>query len=260
MDRLVGSPCCLPKVLRTELFRMYGDLKFTKFEGFCTWCTAQHDFRGDPAEAREEAAAYGMEITSFHLPQINEDIDAGIRDAVEAARFASQLSDRPAVLFKAATREIFARATKPFLNAIEGLAVVPVVQNHKGTAITTLDDYRDVLESADDLRLKGLLEVGHFARVDTPWSAGWDLLQDRIGLIHVNDIRDGASVRFGTGTVDFEGLFQRILSAGYAGNIVVELELATRDTEIEPTLRGLEAALVLLDEVWSKIMTSVSPQ
>ncbi len=258
MERLVASPCCLPKTPRAELYEMYRGLGFSKFEGFCTWCTAQHDFRGDPGEARREAAAYGLEITSFHLPQINEDIDAGIRDAVVASRFAAALSDHPAVLFKAASREIFARAAKPFLDAIGEIAVVPVVQNHKGTAITTLEDYRDVLASADDLRLKGLLEVGHFARVGTSWSDGWELLQNRIGLIHVNDIRDGASVLFGTGTVDFEGLLQRIHSTGYAGNIVVELELATRDTQQEPTLRGLEAALVFLDELWSGVQIAAS--
>ncbi len=260
MDRLVASPCCLPKAPRTELYAVYRDLGFSKFEGFCTWCTAQHDFRGDPAEARAEAAAYGMEITSFHLPQINEDIDAGIRDAVEAARFASQLSDHPTVLVKAASREIFASATKPFLDAIEGIAVVPVVQNHKGTAITTLEDYRDVLKRTDDLRLKGLLEVGHFERVGTHWSDGWDLLQNRIGLIHVNDIRDGASVCFGTGTVDFAGLLRRIHATGYSGNIVVELELATRDTQQEPTVQGLTAALVFLDDLWAKLESSAAPQ
>jgi sugar phosphate isomerase/epimerase len=239
---------------RAELYALYRELGFTKYEGFCTWCVAQHDFRADPAAAREEAARYGLEITSFHLPQIGEDIEAGLADALTAARFASQLSDNPPVLFKAASREIFARATRPFLDALEGegIRVVPVVQNHKGTAITTLEDYREVLASANDPRLKGLLEVGHFARVGTPWNAGWELLEGRIGLIHVNEIREGASVLFGTGEVDFAGLLKQIKASGYAGHIVVELELATRDTEIPPTINGLRDALTLLDELWEQ--------
>lgn len=252
-ERLVCSPCCLPRVPRTELYALYRELGFSNYEGFCSWCVAHHDFRGDPKFARDEAADFGLRITSFHLPQINDDIDAGLEECLTAARFASQLSERPAVLFKAVNREIFAKATQPFLNALEreDIQVVPVVQNHKGTAISSLDDYREVLEFTNDSRLHGVLEVGHFARVGTPWQDGWNLLEGRLGLIHINEIKDGESVHFGTGTVDFSGLFTRIKASDYPGNIVVELELPNRDVEISPTIDGLRDTLDLLADIWA---------
>jgi sugar phosphate isomerase/epimerase len=121
------------------------------------------------------------------------------------------------------------------------------VQNHRGTAISTLEDYQEVFDSLDnDPRLKAVLEVGHFHRVGVSWQTGWEFLFDRIALIHVNDIRDGKSVHYGTGEVDFAALMQKIKTSNYTGEIVVELELETRDTNPKETLDGLKSAVTLL--------------
>jgi len=109
-----------------------------------------------------------------------------------------------------------------------------------------LADFRQVLDAIDDPRMKAILEVGHFQRVGANWRDGWDLLGARLALIHVNDIRDGRSVPFGTGEVDFAGLMKQVRQKGYAGNIVVELELATHETQPQVTLDGLRDATDLL--------------
>ena len=252
-ERLAGSPCCLPKQSREFLYSAYRQIGFTKWEAFSSWAEARHEWTGDPDEARREAAGKGIAITSYHLPPIGDDLDAGIANALDAARFAARLgTPKIPVLFKANTREIFAKVGKRFLDALdeEGIDVLPVVQNHKGTAITTLEDYREVLDSINDPRLKGILEVGHFQRVGVSWKQGWDFLGDRIGLIHVNEIReDGQSVHFGTGEVDFAGLMKQIRESDYAGNIVVELELEKRDPPDE-TLQGLQRAFNLLCDLY----------
>ena len=125
-----------------------------------------------------------------------------------------------------------------------------MLQNHKGSAITTLQDFREVLRAVNDPHMKAVLEVGHFQRAGVHWRDGWDLLGERIALIHVNDIRDGESVPFGTGTVDFAGLMKQIKQSGYAGNIVLELELATHETQPQITLDGLRHAADLLCELY----------
>ena len=113
---------------------------------------ARHDGTGEPAAARAEAAGYGMQITSYHLPRIEQDIETGLANALAAARYAARLGDGVVVLFKAQLRDIFAQTAGRFLDAVERerLGVVPVLQNHAGTAISTLEDFRDVLGTVND--------------------------------------------------------------------------------------------------------------
>ena len=74
-----------------------------------------------------------------------------------------------------------------FLDAIEGLGVTPVVQNHSGTAVSSLADAREVHEGIADGRMKALLEVGHFHAAGVLWPDACDYLGDRIVLVHVKD-------------------------------------------------------------------------
>jgi sugar phosphate isomerase/epimerase len=244
-DRLVASPCCLPKTPLTELLPRYRELGFTKFEGFSRWAEARLDFRADPRGIRRQFAEAGFRVTSFHLPPVTEDAAGSLADALAAARFAAALGEGVKVLFKASSKEVLIETARPFLDAVEagGVAVVPVLQNHLGSAISSLEDYREVLARIADPRMQAVLEVGHFQRAGVDWRAGWELLEGRIALIHVNDIRDGRSVHFGTGQVDFPGLMKLIKSSGYTGDIVVELELENAITVPDETLAGLKAAI-----------------
>lgn len=240
MSRLVGSPCCLPGMATEDLFPAYREIGFTKYEAFSTWAAARHEWTGDPRKARDFAAGHGLRITSYHLPQIGE--DGNLDAALDAARYASQLGDNVITLFKAATRETFGRTGRAFLDAVADLDITPVLQNHAGSAITTLADFEEVLDRIDDPRMRAILEVGHFRRVGVDWRAGWNLLGGRIALIHVNEIRDGQSVPYGTGGTDFTGLLRHVKATGWTGDIVVELELPTHETNPEITLAGLRDA------------------
>lgn len=255
-DRLVASPCCLPSMPQAELFAACQRLGFRNYEAFSHWAACRHEWTLDPAAVRQTAADYGLTITSYHLPPISDDVEASLANAIAAARFASKLGDDVKVLFKANSRDLFAQVGKRFLDALdeESIAVTPVLQNHKGSAITTLEDYREVLESIDDPRMKCILEVGHFQRIGVDWRTGWDLLGDRIALFHVNDIRDGDSVPIGEGDVDFAGLLSHIKQTGHSGKIVVELELATRkdNAAAQQTLDGLALGIERLNELYAK--------
>jgi sugar phosphate isomerase/epimerase len=245
IERLVGSPCCLPDATEETLFPAYRKLGFHKFEGFSSWAACRHEWTSDPAEARERAARHGLRFTSYHLPPLNDDVETSLANAIAAARFAAALGAK-IVLFKAQRRELFKLAGRRFLDSIEreGLGLTPVLQNHAGSAITTLDDYRDAFAAFDDdPRIRAILEVGHFQRVGQHFQKGWDFLGDRVALIHVNEIRAGKSVKYGTGEVDFEGLVRAIKKNAYAGDVVVELELENHRENPEETLEGLKSAI-----------------
>jgi sugar phosphate isomerase/epimerase len=253
-DRLVSSPVYFPHWPLEKVLSSCRELGFSKFEGFTEWSASKLDWRGDPAGPRQRAESMLLRFSSFHLPTIGNEIDAGLANALTAARFAAGLG-ASIVLFKAASLEIYARTIPRFLDALDeaNLGLTPVLQNHFGTAISTLDDYERALASvADDPRMKALLEVGHFQRAGISWKRGWDYLGDRVALIHLNEIRAGQSVLFGAGEVDFPGLMRRVKTSGYPGDIVVELELPNRESNPEETIDGVEEAIKFLENCYRK--------
>jgi sugar phosphate isomerase/epimerase len=254
LTRLVGSPCCLPGLGERELFSTYRALGFTKYEGFSVWPECKHPWTGDAEAAKQRAAEQGLRFTSYHLAPISEDVEKSFEDAVAGARFAERLGAE-IVLFKAKTLELFESVGKRFLNTLksERINVRPVLQNHAGSAISTLADFERAIAAFDgDPAIEAILEVGHFQRVGIHWKAGWDLLRERVALIHVNEIRAGKSVHYGTGEVDFAGLIQYVKSSGYTGNIVVELELPNSQTDVPETVRGLEQAIAMLRKLYAE--------
>lgn len=249
-NQLVCSPACIPQWTLEQILPAYAALGFTKFEAFCTWCQSALDIQKPCADVLKLAKVHGMSFTSMHLPPITNDTNTTIDAAIATARYAESIG-ATVVLFKADSQASYIRGAKPFLDRLESeqIAVTPVLQNHRGTPITTLEDFSQVIKGVNDPRMKTLLEVGHFQRVGVGWKQGYDLLGESIALVHINDIDDaGQSVPFGTGKVDFSGLFTHLAAQGYEGNIVVELELSTRNTDAQRTLDELGKALVHLKQ------------
>ncbi|HEX4139336.1 MAG TPA: TIM barrel protein [Candidatus Methylacidiphilales bacterium] len=255
LQRLVGSPCCLPAMEKHDLFRALQKLGLTKYEAFSVWTKCRHEATGYAAAERRLAADYGLAITSYHLPLITrQDTEGSFHAALEAGRFASRLG-AGIVLLKAAEKNLFGAAGRRFLDAVEAenLKLTTVLQNHADSAISTVQDYRDVFAMLDhDPRMKAVLEVGHFRRMGVSWREGWDALGERIALIHVNEIRDKKSVLYGTGEVDFAGLMAQVKKSTYAGDIVVELELEDHAAAPEKTLEGLRHAVALLAQLYEE--------
>jgi sugar phosphate isomerase/epimerase len=230
MDRLVASPACNPEMSLDEALAAYAGLGFTQFEAFTSWAQSALDLAQDPQVYRDKAARYGMRFTSFHLPPIDEDATS-LERALRAARFAADLGAR-VVLYKATSRPRYIEAAGPFLDGIAGLGLVPVVQNHYGTPVTTLEDVREVHRGIDDARMRALLEVGHFHSAGVHWREAAEFLGDRIALVHIKDQVGRQSVPYGTGEVDLPGLFAYLRRQGYAGNYVLEMEVADRENTL----------------------------
>lgn len=251
-DRLVSSPVYFPHLPLEPVLEACSGLGFTNFEGFTEWAACRLDWRDDPAKPRRLAESLGLRFSSFHLPTARSGADIEVDDLMVAARYGAGLGAR-VVLFKAASRELYGSVGPRFLDALtaSGLGLTPVLQNHRGGPIQTLDDFKEVLQRLKyDSRMKTLLEVGQFHRAGVEWRNGWEWMGGRIALIHVNDIKDGQSVPYGTGEVDLRGLMHRVRTSGYEGDIVVELELPNRGTARDETLEGVRKAVEHLESLY----------
>jgi sugar phosphate isomerase/epimerase len=237
-DRLVISPCCNPQEPSERLFPAYAELGYSAMEAFTSWCAAALDWRQDAAALRDRAAAHGLRWTSLHLPVIGADAATGIADAIAAARFAAALGVE-VVLVKAQTLAQHLACDGAVVAAVCDLGLVPVVQNHRGSAIETMDHVATVLDGVGDDRLGVLLEVGHYHSVGQHWLPAWERDRARIALVHIKDQIGPRSVPYGTGEVDLPGLFSRLSTDGYTGRFVVELELEDRSlAHTTPHLRA----------------------
>ncbi len=236
-DKLVVSPCSNPEMPLDEALAAYSQIGFTRFEVFTSWAKSAFDVDRDPAGYVEHGRRYGMSFASMHLPPVGDDLADSLDAAVRAARFAEAIG-AGVVLFKATSRPSYIRAAGRFLDATEGVRVTPVLQNHAGSPISSLDDFREVIGGIGDPRMKSLLEVGHFHAVGVGWREAADLLGDSIALVHIKDQIAAQSVPFGTGEIDLPALFAHMRSVGYTGDYVVEMEVQDRQN----TLRYLSDA------------------
>ncbi len=224
MIQLAVSPCSNPELTLEGALAAYRGLGFHRIELFTSWAQSAVDAAGDGARCKDLLAKYGFGVSSLHLPPLTEHLDVSLARAVKTCRLAADL-ECPVVLVKGKTRADIIAGAGRLLDAIGELALTPVLQNHAGTAISTLGDYREVLDGVRDPRLKCLLEVGHFHTVGVPWLEGYEALQGRIALVHLKDQIGGQSVPFGSGEIDLPGLLARLAADGYTGDIVIEMEV-----------------------------------
>jgi sugar phosphate isomerase/epimerase/quercetin dioxygenase-like cupin family protein len=223
INDLTISPACNKDLDLEPSLAAYSKLGFKNFEVFTSWAKSSVDIDKPPAEYLKLAEKHGMKFTSFHLPMMEDDSDASISRAIKGMKFARELGCEVAI-YKGKTREIMIRAARKFLDGIESLGVTPVLQNHAGGTISSLAEYREVIDGIHDKRMKTLLEVGQFHAVGIPWREGYDLLGDSIALVHIKDMNGAQPVPYGTGEVDLPGLFKHLKQVGYGGRIVIEMD------------------------------------
>jgi len=244
-ERFAISPCCHWAYDLETALKNYSALGFRYFEVFSSWACSAVDITRPVEEYRGLLETYGMKASAFQLPPIEEEDEGATLDrAVRGAEFAVGLG-APVVLYRAASREVYIRNAKAFLDGIAHLPVTPVLQNHHGTPISTLEDVMEVTEGIADPRMKHLLEVGHFHSSGVSWRQGYDYLGvERIAHVHIKDQIGKQSVPYGEGEVDLKGLFACLENAGYKGRYVVEMEV--RDPQ--NTLHYLEKAIDYIRE------------
>lgn len=229
---LVASPCCNPDLSLDEALLTYHRVGYRKFEAFSSWVQSRLDPTKDPTEYVDAARRHGIAYASYHLPPIGEELETDLARAIQAARFAARIG-ASVVLFKADSRPLYLQAGHRFLDEIKGIAVTPAIQNHFGTAVSTLDDVKEVHEGLADPRMKAVLEVGHFHSAGVHWQEACEYLGERIALVHVKDQVARQSVPFGTGEIDLPGLFRHLAHLDFGGDVVVEMEVEDSENTLQ---------------------------
>lgn len=237
MLRISVSPCSNPEMELEPLLNAYSNIGFRRLEQFTGWVKSAFDYNRDPSYYQNILKRYNISLSSLHLPPISEDVNESLNEAVKAAEFAANLGAK-IVLFKAKSRELYIKAAKSFLDATEHLSVIPVLQNHANSPISSLSDFKEVILGINSSRMKTLLEVGHFHAVGVTWEQGYNFLAGSIALVHIKDQIGAQSVPFGSGDINLPELFKKLKMDGYIGDIVIEMEVTDR----ENTLSYLEKA------------------
>lgn len=246
---LVASSCSNPTVELEPMLARCAAMGYRRFEAFTSWAASHLDLDRDPVAYRALAAQHGIAFTSMHLPPVKAASGPTFERAVHAARFARDLGVG-IVLFKADSRETYIAAGRPFLDAIHGLGVVPVLQNHAGSPISTLADMLAVRRGINDQRMRTLLEVGYLHLAGTRWPEAVEALAGSIDLVHIKDHIGERRVPFGQGEVDLKGLFTHLQGIGYTGGIVVEMEVSK---EVEENFRLQADAVSHCRQLFSEI-------
>jgi len=253
MFQLAVSPCSNPDLTLDQALAAYAGLGFTRFELFTSWCQSAADISAGASQPLTLARAHGFSYSSIHLPPLAQSVGQSLEHALSACKLGVELGCRVAIV-KGDSPDSLVRGAGPLRDAIDDLPIIPVLQNHAGSAISTLDDYRRVLEGIADPRIKCTLEVGHFHTVGVPWQEGYEALAGRIELVHIKDQIGPQSVPFGTGEVDIAGLIERLVADGYEGDVVIEMEVEDPQNTLEYLRQAREYVLALLGE-WAEPAT-----
>ena len=241
-EQIAVSPCSNPEMGLDDILSAYSSLGYAQFEVFTSWVGSAFDYHADPQLYLAKGRRLGMAFTSLHLPPITADDPDTFGEAVAAARFAKAIGVQ-VVLYKATDRDTYISAARGFLDAVDGLGVIPVIQNHYGTALSTLDDVIQVYEGIDDKRMRTLLEVGHFHSAGVDWRDAANHLGDSIALVHIKDQIGRQSVPFGQGEIDLPGVFQYMDDRGYDGRYVIEMEVRDKENTLRYLADAREYAL-----------------
>ena len=222
-----------------EALDAYAAMGYEHFEVFTSWANSAVDYHSDSRLYLKEAKERAIDFTSFHLPPISAgDLSNTLQEAVAASRFADAIGAEIAI-YKATDRQTYISAARTFLDAVEDLRIIPVIQNHYGTPLSSLEDVKEVFEGIADSRMRTLLEVGQFHSAGVDWREAADYLGESIALVHIKDQIGTQSVPFGRGDIDLPGLFYYLDERSYTGRYVIEMEV----TDGENTLKYLSDAL-----------------
>lgn len=232
-EQIAVSPCSSPKMGLDDVLAAYATLGYQNFECFTSWAQSAFDYHDDPDSYLAKGRQHGITFTSFHLPVIDADRqDETLQEAITAVRFAESIGAH-VVLYKASDRPTYIKTAKTFLDAIEDLKITPVIQNHYGTPLTTLDEVKEVFEGIGNPRMHTLLEVGHFHSAGVDWREAVEYLQDSIALVHIKDQIGPQSVPFGQGEIDLPELFRYMDDKDYEGHYVIEMEVRDKENTLE---------------------------
>jgi inosose dehydratase len=238
------------------------EMALAGFEG----CSVGHKFPTDPKEVRRALELRGLRVsepwssTYFTAPGMRERTLRNFREQMDFMRAVGGTEIVVAELARAVHQQPVAlRANKPVFDdaewelllagldqigemaAAEGMRVC--YHHHMGTGVQTRREVDRLLAGTDPAHVHLLLDTGHLAwSGDDPLALARDHA-DRIGHVHLKDLRPGVLDRArredpsfhdavlegiftvpGDGMIDFGPILRALDDAGYRGWLVVEAE------------------------------------
>jgi len=242
----------------------------------------------DPRELRELLAPYGITAIGGFLALALHVEPAAARTAARASAELFAAAGAEVLVLAAATGvdgydarpQLDERQWCTLLATAAGIRDIAaeyglrtVLHPHVGTLVETEDEVERLLADSD---LDLCLDTGHLLIGGTDPVALARRHTDRIGHIHLKDVRadladrvrsgaleysaavrDGLYVPLGEGDVDIEALVRRMHAAGYRGWYVIEQDtaLAPDDTAAGPS-RDTERSLRRLEEIGAAMISA----
>lgn len=221
-SRLIASTCAFKERSLDDVVTTFARLGFEAMECFSRWTKAALDETQPPAALRARVERGGMKLYSLHLPPLTADLEASLLQAQKAACFAAALGMKLVVL-PADDRALYRAAAPRFLDLAQELGFTTVVEIHANASVANLEDVADLFRLVPDPRLKVVLEVGHLHKACQHWRDATALLGERLGIVHLKDIRDGQNVGWRRGEIDLDGMMAHLRERKYTGDFVVEI-------------------------------------
>ena len=113
-----------------------------------------------------------------------------------------------------------------------------------GLMVGTVEHCLEILESANDPRVRFTFDVGNFRYVGADWDAAFGRLADTIVHVHLKDVvPKGESfqmVPLGEGEVDNAPTIRKLMDLGYTGTLAIEC--GGRGTDKEDAAKSVEFA------------------
>ncbi len=220
--------------------------------------------RGDLAATRDALRETGLGVASSHatLDLVSRGAAAKANREKELRALFEKLSqvDCRAVMLGSPLNDLDGEQWRRQYGI--GLAEAAVVAEDYGMVVTfesrggpmglivgTADHCLEILEAANEPRLRSTFDVGNFRYVGEDWDAAYERLADTISHVHLKDVVPlGESFRMvplGEGEVDNGPTIRKLAARGYSGCMAIEC--GGRGTDLEDAAASVAFVKRVLD-------------
>ncbi|MFP4382096.1 MAG: sugar phosphate isomerase/epimerase family protein [Candidatus Sumerlaeia bacterium] len=223
IERLAGSPACVPQMNVEQVLAFINGMGLTKMEVYMEGVTSAFSMQCDPNYYRQKAQAHNIRFISVQLPEIDIEREETLEMALKGVEFTKRLN-APTVIMRPANFQTCKEWAGRLTHTAEKLDLRMAVQNIAGAGLSTAEELQRLADEIDEERLKFVLDIRECGKADADWKAMLDVMQERLVLVHLADTHDKQCVEYGKGDIDFADLFGRLQNSDYDGYFVVKLE------------------------------------
>jgi sugar phosphate isomerase/epimerase len=228
-----------------------------------------HEARGvSPELLREQLAAH--RIACFELVPIwlSPDRDATSRSVETAVRLAPRVGAHQVLAaVRGPVTDVAVDGLRRAADALGALGITTSVEFMPMTALATLDDAVQLVETCERSEVGIVIDAWHFSLGGSRWTSLHDLPNERIGFVQICDAEDHADGRSvehcmdlrllpGDGTLPLTTFRDVVMAKGYTG--VVSVEVLSSSWRRRPIEAFAAATMAAARRTWCGPTTSRS--